>query len=318
MPTVAIITSTIGWHSRQIASALTDCGCEVYFAALPEFEFMLAQQPVKRCGFFRPQHATTAVLPDAVFVRCIPAGTLEEIVFYLDILHTFALHSVKVYNDARAIERSVDKVMTSFLLRRAGLPTPRTWAGLDPQRAQSVIEQHTGAGHALVMKPIFGSQGQGLQYIDAKSAPPDFTANTVYYLQEFISCGNGQWHDWRLFVIHHRVVATMQRVGRNWINNVAQGAVCHAAEPDATMKALAEAASVAVGADYAGVDVIADASGDYYIVEVNSIPAWRGLQQVAPVAIAKLIAADLLKYISDAPPLSDNACEAAAETVEPD
>ncbi len=291
MPRVGIITSKNGWHSRQIASALTARGCDVYFAALTDFELLVTQGRSERCGFFH--NRLPSRLPDAVFVRCIPAGTLEQIVFYLDILYTFELQSVLVYNNARTIERSVDKVMTTFLLRQAGLPTPRTWAGLNMERAQTVIEQQTQAGRALVMKPIFGAQGKGLQYIDAKS-PPEFAEGTVYYLQEFIGRSDKQWCDWRLFVVNHQVVATMKRIGKSWINNVAQGSICRVAEPDASMVALAEAASVVVGTSYAGVDIIADAAGNYQIIEINSIPAWQGLQSVVSVSVADLVAKDLL------------------------
>ena len=55
-------------------------------------------------------------LPDAVLVRSISAGSFEEVTRRLGLLHAFRELGVPVWNDARAIERCVDKSMTSFLL----------------------------------------------------------------------------------------------------------------------------------------------------------------------------------------------------------
>ena len=60
-------------------------------------------------------------LPDAVLVRSIAAGSFEAITRRLGILHALAKLSVPVWNSAQAIERCVDKSMTTFLLQ-AGRP----------------------------------------------------------------------------------------------------------------------------------------------------------------------------------------------------
>src|SRR5207253_8974010 len=48
-------------------------------------------------------------------------------------------------------------------------------------------------------------------------------------------------------------------------------------EPERTELALV--AARAVGADYAGVDLLPARDGTVYVVEVNGIPGWRGLQE---------------------------------------
>ena len=60
---------------------------------------------------------------DAVFVRGIPRGSLEQVIFRVDALHVLG---VPCLNSPRAIERTVDKFLASALLARAGVPTPRT------------------------------------------------------------------------------------------------------------------------------------------------------------------------------------------------
>ena len=84
------------------------------------------------------------------------------------------------------------------------------------------------------------------------------------------------------------------RHSTSWITNVKRGGRPVAAVVDADMKSLALAAAAAVGADFAGVDVVHDAGGRPTVLEVNSMPAWSGLQKVASANIAAILAADLL------------------------
>ena len=96
-------------------------------------------------------------LPDAVFVRSISQGTLEQITFRLGILHALRESGVRVWNDARAIERCVDKSATTFLLHKAGIPTPRTRTMETKPPADAYVAD---AGRPLIYKPLFGIAGQ--------------------------------------------------------------------------------------------------------------------------------------------------------------
>ena len=286
---IALIADEIGWHSSKIIKAFTRYGCDVHVAALPDCEFSTAAP----CNWLIPGFSDAT--PDGVFVRGVPGGSLEQIVFYLDVLHAMEHLGVPTYNDARAIERSVDKVMTSFLLKRAGIATPNTWAGNNREQALQRMEQAVRAGQRLVVKPIFGSQGKGLQLVTPGAPLPELHEDSIYYLQDFIDSGDEFWHDWRLFVIGGRTVAAMERVGRHWINNVAQGSECRALEPSAEMQRLAVATVEAVGMAYGGVDLMKDAAGNLWVSEVNSIPAWKGLQSVTDVDVADTLVSDFLR-----------------------
>jgi len=85
----------------------------------------------------------------------------------------------------------------------------------------------------------------------------------------------------------------MMRRASTWITNVKQGGEPVAVGRDGALDALALAAARAVGADIAGVDVIVGREGPR-VLEVNSMPAWRGLQKVAQVDIARALAEDVL------------------------
>ena len=98
----------------------------------------------------------------------------------------------RVWNDARAIERCVDKSTTTFFLQKAGIPTPWTWTGANRYEALAIASTKLAQGCRLVQKPLFGAQGEGLRLIASLDdlAPPE-EVNGVYYLQEFIPPADG-------------------------------------------------------------------------------------------------------------------------------
>jgi tetrahydromethanopterin:alpha-L-glutamate ligase len=291
---IAIFTDDPGWHGARLREAFAARGCGAQFVSLKDCHFDVGADthPLRIPGF-------EPALPIAAFVRGVPGGSLEEVVFYLDVLHALAALDVPVYNDACAIERSVDKGMTSFLLRSKGVPTPPTWVTGDPERARAVAMREFAAGHALVCKPLFGAQGEGLMRVSpGDPLPAAETFHGVYYLQRYIDTGEGSWHDWRVFVIAGRALLAMRREGATWISNVARGGDCQPAVLDEGLRQLAEAAVAAVGMHYGGVDIIRDAAGQAWVVEVNSVPAWRGLQGTCNVNIAELLVDDFLRLLT--------------------
>jgi RimK family alpha-L-glutamate ligase len=231
-------------------------------------------------------------------VRAVPDGTFEQVSLRLDVLHALQESGVIVYNPARAIERTVDKAMTSHLLLRAGIPTPDTWVCESEAAARATLDAELAAGFRLVLKPLFGNCGRGLILLDRPGALPAAEAvESVYYLQRFVPQDTDGGRDWRIFVIHGRAVAAMERVSGNWITNRARGGQCLPAVLTDDLRQLAEGAARTTGTCYTGVDIIRDRSGRYLVLEVNGVPAWRGLQSVHPVEIADLLAEDLLERV---------------------
>lgn len=287
---VAIFTDEPGWHGKQLTLAFANLGYSCDFVSLTDcrFDLQSGQLPVQIPGFER-------ALPDAVFVRGVPGGSLEEVVLYLDILHALKTMAIPVYNDGHAIERSVDKGMTSFLLHHAGLPTPLTWVLRNRTDALNIAENELKNGHMLISKPLFGSQGEGIRRIEKMTDLFWLTSSHgVYYLQRFVQCHGTGFSDNRVFVINGRAVAAMRRCGKSWLNNVAQGATCEKINLEPEMAELAVQATAVLNMDYAGVDIIRDRAGHYWVIEVNSIPAWKGLESACHVNIAALLANDLI------------------------
>ena len=292
MGRIAIFTDDPGWHGKQLRLAFAARGYSAEYVSLTECRIQLQQGllPLYIPGFER-------ALPDAVFVRGVPGGSLEEVVLYLDILHALKIMGIPVYNDGHAIERSVDKGMTSFLLQQHAVPTPQTWVLRDRHQALSIAEEQLRLGHQLISKPIFGSQGEGIRRIEKMTDLFWLThSHGVYYLQRFISCAGEGYSDWRVFVVQGKVIATMRRRGIHWLNNVARGATCEAMQVNHEMADIAIKASKALQMNYAGVDIICNQEGAYQVIEVNSIPAWKGLENVCHVRVAELLVDDLLSY----------------------
>jgi glutathione synthase/RimK-type ligase-like ATP-grasp enzyme len=119
----------------------------------------------------------------------------------------------------------------------------------------------------------------------------------AYYLQRFVGVESEGFRDFRLLVSQGRVIAAMARHATTWITNVKRGGTPVAAVIDAEMKELAIRATAAVGAAFAGVDMLHGVDGKPTVLEVNSMPAWSGLQKVTPVDIAAILAADLIEAL---------------------
>lgn len=274
------------WHVTRLLRAFAAKGADVVTLSLRQVDIAVGQGAwgLAIPGCDRP--------PDAAVVRTVAGGAFEAVTLRLGVLHALSHIGVPVVNDAPAIERCVDKSMTSFLLHRAGLPTPATLATESPERAAAFAADLARAGGECVQKPLFGSQGRQLRRLSDGTVPEALEG--VHYLQTFVAGDGAEYRDWRVFVVGGRAVAAMMRIGQGWITNVHQGGRCVPATGDRELEGLAEAAALAVGADYAGVDIIRDRHGAPFVLEVNSMPAWQGLQSVTATDIAATIAEHVL------------------------
>jgi RimK family alpha-L-glutamate ligase len=238
---------------------------------------------------------------DAVIVRGIPRGSLEQVIFRVDALHALEARGMTCVNGPRAIERTIDKFLASALLARAGVATPRTIAC---ERVEDALEAFEELGGDVIVKPLFGSMGAGMTRVDdADVAYRVFHAleleRAVYYLQEAL-VHDGR--DLRALVVGGRVVAAIERVGSGWRANLARGARARATELSAEQERLCLEAADALGVDYAGVDVLRAADGRDYVLELNGIPGWHGLQEATGADVAGAIVERVEALVSEARP----------------
>ena len=285
-PKIGILSSQEGWHVLALEEALArHAVLPVYFSITGLAAWIGGRSQVEVQG---------ERLEDcrALIVRTIPNGSLEQIIFRMDALHRLENLGVKILNSPSAIERTVDKYYTDFLLRDAGILTPHTLITEDFDQALAAFKEMGD----VVVKPLFGSEGKGmLRVSDEDTAYRVLRAleleRYVFYIQEFIPHGQV---DYRAFVVGDRVIAAMQRRGNSWKTNVAQGAEVEPIELEGKLKDLSIQAARLVGADYAGVDLLPAEDGRVFVLEVNSIPGWRGLSKTVSFNIADVIVEHLL------------------------
>jgi RimK family alpha-L-glutamate ligase len=290
---IPIFTDDPGWHGAQLKQAFSKRGVDAVFVSLQACVIDLSE------GKPQINIPYCDTLPPAVFVRGVSGGTLQQVITRLNVLHMLSMQGVIIYNDVKAIERTVDKAMTSFLLHFHGVATPPTWVCESRAQAESIRHVAQQNNQTLVMKPLFGSQGLGVRKLlvnESLPVPMQQFVDGVYYFQQLIETADAP-HDYRVFVINGKVVAAMKRIGSSWVNNVAAGGRCEAVHQNEVMSQLALQAAEAVNIAYCGVDIIQAASGEYYVLEVNSIPAWKGLQGVTELNVAQLLVDDFLRKI---------------------
>jgi len=177
------------------------------------------------------------------------------------------------------------------------ISTPDCWVLEDKATSIKLINRLLDEGRKLVIKPIFGSQGVNVTLIEEKiKNEKDFEkkinfAKGVYYIQEFVEPMGSSLRDFRVFVVDDEVIAAMERQGQGWVHNVAKGGVCRKIIPDYFLKKLAIQSIRAVGLEIGGVDIIEDKRSEigYKVLEVNGVPAWKGLQNVSDINISDKI-----------------------------
>jgi len=284
---VAILAARQGWHTDELCRALAARGHEG--CVLP-YEALVARLGGAAPGF--AAGGTDLGACDAVLARIIPAGSLEQIIFRVDALHVLEEQGIPVINSPRTIERTVDKLWTTAILEQAGLAVPETVVCESPDDAMAAFR----ALGDVIVKPLFGSMGLGMVRVTTEEMAFRVSRTLeairgVYYVQRAI---DHDGCDVRVFVVGGRVVGAIERSAAGWKTNLARGGRARGTTLSAARTELALGAAGAVGADYAGVDLLPARDGTDYVVEVNGIPGWRGLQEATSIDVAATIVEHLL------------------------
>jgi len=275
---LVVLAAREGWHTRELTRALEARG---HTGAIVPYEGLVAS--IGRRSGLRSR-AVEIDRADAVLARIIPSGSLEQIIYRVDALHRLEDRGVRVMNSPCAIERTVDKFWTSALLEQCGLPTPDTIVCETPEEAVAAFRE---LGDVIV-KPLFGSMGLGMVRVsDEEMAFRVFKTieqiRGVYYLQRAVE---HEGRDIRAFVLGGRVLAAIERRSEGWRTNLSRGGTARPVELSEAWAGLAVRAAAAVGAEYAGVDLLPARDGTVYVLEVNGIPGWQGLQEATGVDVA--------------------------------
>ena len=287
---VAIVGRETGWHAQRIAMALgarghdvTHVGWEALASSLEPGGETLLPRALARA--------------DVVCVRGMPGvptgpDRLERVVFRMDVLGRLAGGGTPVVNAPRALEAAIDKYLASSRIAAAGLRVPRTRV---VQGETAALAAWDALGGDCVVKPLFGSQGKGVERVQSRTAlarwlgrPAGPGPDAVVYIQEFL--GAARW-DARILLVGDRLFA-MRRTAPagEWRTNLAVGGRAERFDPPPAWAAAARIAADTLGTAVAGVDLLPAPDGSPIILEVNAVPGWRGLEAATGLDVTEAVA----------------------------
>ena len=291
LSSLAILGSAKSWHVAELLKACSSqniCCSVIDWGTIGSFADSQGE-----C--FRPASLHNA---DAILVRTMPAGTLEQVISRMDMLARLSNRGSVVLNNPKSLESAINKYVTTTRLMDAGIPVPRSAIVQSSTDLRSCADEFGGVA---VLKPIFGSNGQGLVLFegDAKQVPPFFCEAGVAVAQEHIA--NAGW-DARILVVGSEAFA-MRRVASDgeWRTNISCGGRAESFTPPKEWLQLAHSAAHALGANIAGVDILPGSDGSPWVLEVNAVPGWQALQTVIQENISAAIL-DTIRHHFDSKP----------------
>ena len=194
----------------------------------------------------------------------------------LYISRIFEAHGIPVVNSSLVAERCGDKYVTSQLLAKNGIPTPRVYMAFDEESALQAVE---AMGYPCVLKPVVGSWGRLLAKVDNRHMAESLIEHKatlgvnhqVFYIQEYI---HKPGRDIRAFVVGEECIAAIYRSSENWITNTARGGVATNCPVTPEIADLCQRAARAVGGGLLALDLFEDEDG-FTINEINHTMEFR-------------------------------------------
>ncbi|MCA9211809.1 MAG: RimK family alpha-L-glutamate ligase [Planctomycetales bacterium] len=284
---LAVIGSSKSWYLSDLMRAANATGDTI--TSLPFTQIASSVRGGKCCvtsdGFDLSQF-------DAVLVRSMPPGTLEQVVFRMDCLLQLESQGVLVLNSPRSLEAAIDKYVGTARLIRAGLTVPET---IVCQTVDQAMEAFHSLESDVVLKPIFGGEGRGIVRISDEAIAVRVTRSLeqtgcVFYVQKYV---DHEGADIRVFLLGEQAYGMRRENRLDWRTNVSQGGTAKALDVSDELRSDALAAARAMETEIAGIDFLQGRDGVRYALEVNAVPGWRALSK----ATNSDIAVDVLKYI---------------------
>ncbi len=204
---------------------------------------------------------------------------LERSISYsrgLYISRIFEAHGIPVVNPSVVAERCGDKYITSQILTRNGIPTPRVLMAFDEESALRAIEE---MGYPCVLKPVVGSWGRLLAKVENRAMAESLIEHKatlgvnhqVFYIQEYI---DKPGRDIRAFVVGDETICAIYRSSENWITNTARGGIATNCPVTDEIADLCSRAARAVGTGLLALDLFETENG-LTINEINHTMEFR-------------------------------------------
>ncbi len=290
-----ILAAGEGWHVRDLRRAASLEGVEIELRDFRELTASVGGSPPKPGA--SPPEPGLAAGEAHVLVRSMPGGTLEQVIFRMDVLQRLEAAGTRVVNRPRSLEAAIDKYLCTARMETVGLPVPETFVC---EKAGPAVDAFERLGGDAVLKPIFGSEGRGIARLTSiATARVRFAeleaAGSVICIQRFV---HHPGHDYRLFTLSDRVLCGMRRVASGegegaWITNIARGGKAERLEVTPALASLALRAAHSIDAEVSGVDILPDRDGRLWLLEVNAVPGWRALAPASGVDVGR----EVVRYV---------------------
>lgn len=282
---IGVLGNEGSWYVEKLCTAATTRGHTATELRFP------SQSPSILSGHSGLKFdSVTATDLDVIIVRTMPPGSLEQVVTRMNFLSTAEEQGVRILNSPKAIECAVDKYLTTQRLASNDVPVPDT---IVCEGSETAMEAFEILGGDVVVKPLFGAEGRGILRIDhPELALRTFRTlerlNAVIYVQRFL---DGPTEDIRILLLNGKMIGSMKRlaVGDDFRANVAQSGKAVTWSPSDLELDLARKAAAATGCLFCGVDLMYNAAGDPFVLEVNAVPGWRALQKVIKTDVSDIL-----------------------------
>lgn len=283
---VGVLAPESSWHFRDLQRAAVDRD-DVKLISV-DFSSLATLVGVQSQSFFDREDAIDSL--DALVVRTMPHGSLQQVVFRMDLLHRINAQGVRVVNSPRSVEIAIDKYLSLSLMSESGIHVP-------PFAVCQTVEQGLDffeiLGQDVILKPIFGSMGKHVQRFRERgplrtSFESFVDRGEVIYLQKFIEHGGT---DIRILVCENQCVA-MRRCASDghWLTNIARGGTAKPHEPTNSEIDIAIAAARVNRCEVAGVDLVySKGSDEPLVLEVNAAPGWEAIQRISNTDVASRV-----------------------------
>ena len=291
---IGILGNEGSWYGADLSRAANDRGHECVRVEFPLVSASCGErESIGRKVVSSAEHDLTTF--DAIIVRTMPPGSLEQVVFRMDALARLVAAGVTVVNSPRSMECAVDKFLTTSRLEAAGLTVPATVTCQDSETAMDAFER---LGGDVVVKPLFGAEGRGI----CRVSDPDLAFRTfrtlertgaVLYLQEFI---RHPGFDVRVLILDGKILGAMKRSSNDdFRTNVSRSARTETHPATDAESEMALVAAETVGARICGIDLLYDETGRCFVIEVNAVPGWKAFSRTNDIDVAERLIASLAR-----------------------
>jgi lysine biosynthesis enzyme LysX len=218
-------------------------------------------------------------------------------------LYTTAIIESKGYNIINSydcIHKSGDKLLSTLILNKNDIPSPKTWVGFTADSALEISENELS--YPVITKPIIGSWGRMVAKVnDRDSASAIFEAKDVmgnifqkiHYIQEYVDTKDVREDaptDIRVLYIGGNCVAAMgrYRTEKDFRSNIAIGGTAKPYDITPEVEKLCKKIADAFKGEILGIDLMETKDG-YTCIEVNGTPGFEAVSRATNVDIGEEI-----------------------------